>query len=452
MEITRDNIDALNAKLTVKVVEGDYKPAVDAALKDYRKNMTLPGFRPGNVPMTVVKKRVGKAVLAEEINKLLSESLHNYITENKLEVLGQPMPVESDVEEGDWDNPTEFTFNYEMGLAPEIEVKLDKVKETYYSIKVDDKMVDEEVKNLARRFGSLSEPEKSEDSDMLMGTFIQLTPEGEILEGGIMNDGTVSIEFVEDKKTKKALVGLEKGAEVDLDAAKVSRDQEDLSRMLGISAEEVAALPKGDFRFRVNEIRRLAPSEINQELFDKAFGEGNVEDEAGFRARIAENIENALKRDQDWYFKNQLSENLIEHFNPELPDAFLKRWIKATNEKPLTDEQLDTEYPGYAKSVKWQLIEERIARANDVKVEYPEMLDHVKANLAGQYAQYGLPLDEETLEKYAANALSNKEEVQRIFELIREEKVIASAKELIKLKEKSVSIDEFKKLVNPDAE
>lgn len=452
MEITRDNIDALNTKLTVKVVEGDYKPAVDAALKDYRKNMTLPGFRPGNVPMTVVKKRVGKAVLAEEINKLLSESLHNYITENKLEVLGQPMPVESDVEEGDWDNPTEFTFNYEMGLAPEIEVKLDKVKETYYSIKVDDEMVDEEVNNLARRFGSLSEPEKSEASDMLMGTFIQLTPEGEILEGGIMNDGTVSIEFVDDKKTKKALVGLEKGTEVDLDAAKVSRDQEDLSRMLGISAAEVAALPKGDFRFRVNEIRRLAPSEINQELFDKAFGEGNVEDEAGFRARIAENIENALKRDQDWHFKNQLSENLIKHFNPELPDAFLKRWIKATNEKPLTDEQLDTEYPGYAKSVKWQLIEERIARANDVKVEYPEMLDHVKGNLAGQYAQYGLPLDEETLEKYAANALSNKEEVQRIFELIREEKVIASAKELIKLKEKSVSIDEFKKLVNPDAE
>ncbi len=452
MEITRDNIDALNAKLTVKVVEGDYKPAVNAALKDYRKNMTLPGFRPGNVPMTVVKKRVGKAVLAEEINKLLSESLHNYITENKLEVLGQPMPVESDVEEGDWDNPTEFTFNYEMGLAPEIEVKLDKVKETYYSIKVDDKMVDEEVNNLARRFGSLSEPEKSEDSDMLMGTFIQLTPEGEILEGGILNDGTVSIEFVEDKKTKKALVGLEKGAEVDLDPNKVSRDHEDLGRMLGISHDEVHDLSEGNFRFRVNEIRRLAPSEINQELFDKAFGEGNVEDEAGFRARIAENIENALKRDQDWYFKNQLSENLIEHFNPELPDAFLKRWIKATNEKPLTDEQLDTEYPGYAKSVKWQLIEERIARANDVKVEYPEMLDHVKANLAGQYAQYGLPLDEETLEKYAANALSNKEEVQRIFELIREEKVIASAKELIKLKEKSVSIDEFKKLVNPDAE
>ena len=193
-----------------------------------------------------------------------------------------------------------------MGLAPEIEVKLDKVKETYYSIKVDDKMVDEEVNNLARRFGSLSEPEKSEDSDMLMGTFIQLTPEGEILEGGILNDGTVSIEFVDDKKTQKALVGLETGAEVDLDAAKVSRDQEDLSRMLGISAEEVAALPKGDFRFRVNEIRRLAPSEINQELFDKAFGEGNVEDEAGFRARIAENIENALKRDQDWHFKNQL--------------------------------------------------------------------------------------------------------------------------------------------------
>lgn len=452
MEITRDNIDALNAKLTVKVVEGDYKPAVDAALKDYRKNMTLPGFRPGNVPMTVVKKRVGKAVLAEEINKLLSESLHNYITENKLEVLGQPMPVESDVEEGDWDNPTEFTFNYEMGLAPEIEVKLDKVKETYYSIKVDDKMVDEEVNNLARRFGSLSEPEKSEASDMLMGTFIQLTPEGEILEGGIMNDGTVSIEFVDDKKTQKALVGLEKGAEVDLDPNKVSRDHEDLGRMLGISHDEVHDLPEGNFRFRVNEIRRLAPSEINQELFDKAFGEGNVEDEAGFRARIAENIENALKRDQDWYFKNQLSENLIEHFNPELPDAFLKRWIKATNEKPLTDEQLDTEYPGYAKSVKWQLIEERIARANDVKVEYPEMLDHVKANLAGQYAQYGLPLDEETLEKYAANALSNKEEVQRIFELIREEKVIASAKDQIKLKEKSVSIDEFKKLVNPDAE
>lgn len=449
MNIVRENIDALNAKLTVKLEASDYKPAYDKALRDYRKNMDMPGFRPGNVPMAVVKKRVGRSVLAEEINKVLSESLHTYITDENLDVLGQPMPVESDVEEGDWDDPKDFTFEYEMGLAPEIDITLDKVKQTYYTIEVSDDMIDGEVDQLKRRYGKMSEPETSEAQDMIMGTFIQLDDKDEVVEGGIMNDGTISLEFVEHKATAKKLVGLTKGDEVVVDPNKVSRDHDDLGRMLGIDHEGVHNLPKGNFKFRVNDVRRIETCEVNSELFDKVFGEGNVSDEAAFRERIGEGISNGLKRDQDWFFKNELSEAMIEKFDPALPDTFLKRWIQATNEKPLSDEQLDKEYPNYAKSVKWQLIEERIARANEIKVEYPDMMEHVQENIKSQYAQYGLPLDDETLQQYAANAMSNKEEVQKIFETLREEKVIDVAKGQIKLKEKTVSLDEFKKMVNP---
>lgn len=447
MNIQKEQLDALNARLTVTLEADDYTPAYTKALKDYRKQMQLPGFRPGQVPMSVVKKRVGRAVLAEEINKVLSNSLHEYITEEKLEVLGQPMPVESSQDEGDWDNPDTFVFEYEMGLAPEIEIKLDKIKQTYYTIKVSDQMVDDEIQNLTRRFGAMSQPDESGDADMLMGTFIQLNAEGEIREGGIMHDSTISIEFIEDEGTRAALIGLKKDDTVDVDPHQVSRGQEDLGRMLGIEQDAIGQLDDSLFRFRVNEIRRLTPSEVDEALFDKVFGEGEVADEAAFRERISAQIGDSLKSDQDWLFKQQVSEAMIDKFDPQLPNAFLKRWIKATNEKPLEDDQLETEYPGYAKSVKWQLIEERIARQFEVKVEYPEILDYVKGNLASQYAQYGLPLDDETLEKYAANALSNQDEVRKIFAMLRENKVIEVAREEIKLKEKAVSLDDFKKLV-----
>lgn len=446
MNIVQENVDELNAVLKINLSPEDYKEKYDAALKSYKKQMSVPGFRPGHVPMGLVKKQYGKSLLAEQINSVLSESIQKHITENKLNVLGNPLPKETEAAEGDWDNPGDFNFEYEMGLAPDIVVDLDKKKSNYYVIKVDDKLIDKQADDMAKRFGKLSEPEKSGDSDLLMGTFVELDEDGNIAEGGIMNDATVSIEFVDDKKTKKSLVGKKKGDLVVVDPNKVSRGHDDLEKMLGITHEQVHNL-KGNFNFTINEIKRLEATEINQDLFDKVFGPGIVKSEEEFRTKISADLSQNFVRDQDWMFQRELTEELLKKLNPALPDTFMKKWISASNENDLSAEQLEAEYPQYAKGLQWQLIENQIIRDNDIKVSYEDVLNYAKQNIAQQYAQYGMPMEEEDLNKYAANALSNREEYGKISENLYREEVLKVCKDKVKTKEKEVSYDDFVKMV-----
>ncbi|NNE56278.1 MAG: trigger factor, partial [Flavobacteriales bacterium] len=385
--ITEEKVGKLNAKLKIKVSPADYEKEYNEALKNARKRANIPGFRPGHVPLSLVKKQYGPSLLAEELNKLLNETIYKHINDNELRILGNPLPVDSE-DTGDFTNPSEFEFEYELGLAPDIDLKLEKLKATYHIIKVDDKLIDQQVEDYARRYGSLSEPEASGEKDLLMGTFVQLNDSGEILEGGIMNDGTIAIEFIDDKKTKKALVGLKKGETVVVDPHKVSRDHDDLGRMLGISHDEVHDL-KGDFQFKINEIKQLTAAPVDQALFDKVFGKDEVADLDGFRSKIADRLQMEFKKDQDWLFKREVSSELIAKVDPELPDEFLKRWIQASNENEVSAEQVEQDYPQYSKGLKWQLIEGKIFSDNELKVENEEVLDFAKANIANQYAQYG---------------------------------------------------------------
>ena len=251
MDIVQEQVDALNAVLKIKLSPEDYKPKYEEALKTARKQVSIPGFRPGNVPMSVVKKQYGKSMLADEINKVLQDAIQKHIQDNELQVLGNPLPIGNEEQEGDWDNPTDFNFEYELGIAPDIDLKLDKKKATYFTINVDNKLIDQQIEDLGKRYGTLSEPAVAGDSDLLMGTFVQLDSSGEILEGGIMNDGTMSLEFIEDKKTKKSLAGCKKGDVIVVDPHKVSKGHDDLGKMLGISHEEVHHL-EGNFNFKVN--------------------------------------------------------------------------------------------------------------------------------------------------------------------------------------------------------
>jgi trigger factor len=448
MDIQQEKVDELNAVLKIKLAPEDYKPQVDKALKQYKKQVNMPGFRPGMVPMSVVKKQYGKSVLAEEINKVLSETIQKHIEEKELNILGNPLPKETDQVEGDWDDPQEFKFEYDLALAPDFEIKLSaKDKFTYHKIKIDKKLIDQQVKDLAKRYGKMSEPKESGETDMLMGQFVELDEKDEIKEGGIMQDATISVEFVEDKATKKKLTGLKVGDEVVVDPHKVSKGHDDLAKMLEISHEQVHDI-KTNFRFKVNEIKRLEPAEVNQELFDKIYGEGEIKSVDEFRKKVAEDLEKTFETDQKRLLQRDITKKLIDKINPTLPDEFLKRWIKMANEKPLTEEQIEEDYPNYSRSLKWQLIENKFIKDNDLKVEPEEAVNHVKKMMAEQYAQYGLPADEEQLNMVAQQALSNKEESQRIFENLYEEKVIETIKEKVKVDEKEVSMDKFIEMAN----
>ena len=446
MTVSQTSLDNLRIELAVTLTPEDYTPRVDRNLKRHQKNAQMPGFRKGKVPMQLIKRQYGQSVLAEELNQMLSEQLQAHIQENKLNVLGNPIPSEDKEDSGDWNNPETFTFHYELGLAPALDLNFGKkAKFTRHKVIVDKTAIDNQVKDLQRRHGKMTDPDKSEENDMLVGSFVQLDANGSVLEGGITSDSTISVEFVEDKKTKKALIGLEPGSEVTVDPNKVSRGQDDLGRMLGIAHEQVHDLT-GDFKFTVKEVKRLEPHEVNQALFDKVYGEGVVTDNKAFRERVSQDLDGHFDRDAEWVFRRRFVVDLIDHIKMELPDAFLKRWIMLTNENPLTPEQVEEEYPGYAESLRWQILQQTVAEAIDLKVTAEELEGEAKRMVGAQYAQYGMPMDEETLTNVAKNVLNDEKERRRIADVLVERKVVDDLKTRVTISEKQVSFDAFGKL------
>jgi len=446
MQIAKEKIDDLNIVLNIEIAPEDYTEKYNASLKSYGKKVSIPGFRPGKVPSAIVKKKYGKALLAEELNKVINDTLNKYIEDEKLNILGSPLPNESDVENGDWDKPENFNFKYDIGLAPDVEIKLDKkLKQDYLIINVDKKMVDEHIADMQNRKGKLSTVEVAGEKDMMMGTFVQLDEKDEILDGGIMNDSTISLEFIEDKATKKILTGAKVGDHVVLDPRKVSRGDDDLAKMLGIAKEETATI-SGKFRFNIKEIKTLTPAELNEEFFNSISNEGEIKTVEELKKKVIEDTVKQFANESDRLFINAISKNLIDKANLSLPDEFLKRWIKASNEKPITDEQIAQEYDSYARSLKWQMIETKLAQMAGIKIESEDLIAMAKSFIVSQYAQYGLPApQEDNLEAHAKQVLSNQEESRRIYDMILENKLIVYLKENIKLDEKKVSYEDFVK-------
>lgn len=443
MNIEKNNVDTLSAELIINLQKEDYSPRVEKALKEYRKRAQLPGFRPGHVPMTVIQKRFGKSILAEEINTVLQDAIHKYIQENKIEILGSPMPKKDDGEVGNWEDPNEFRFTYELALAPEITVTLDKNQHfVYHKVNVDDTIIDRHAKDLARRYGKMSDPEVSGDEDLLMAELNEVDQNGEIVAGGIFNKTTVSIEYVPDADTKKQLIGLKIGDSVIVDAMNLNSNHEDLAKMLGITHHQVHHL-HNKFKLTVTEIKHLEPHEFNQELFDKIYPAGEVTSIEAMKERVKAELEQMFSRDADWLFKREFAVEITNRINPTLPDAFLKRWIIMTNEKPVTPEQVEYEYPVYAGQLRWQLIENAILKQYELKVTPEEALEHVKSVLRDRYAQYGLPISDEELTEMAKKPLTNREELKNIYDFLYEEKMIQLVKERCNLEEKMLSFEEF---------
>ncbi|MBX2974160.1 MAG: trigger factor [Flavobacteriales bacterium] len=444
MNIERQETGTLTATLNVKLTPEDYTPGVEKALKEQRKTAVLPGFRPGQVPMSIIRKRVGKAVLVSEVERLIDANLREYLQNNAIRVLGQPLPTPGNTDGNNWDEPGELSFAYELGLAPTIEFELsEKLGVEYPVVDVNDELVQREISDMQRRFGTVEDAEVSADKDMLLGDMIELNVDGSIKEGGIMNRTSMSLEFIEDEASKAALTGRKIGDEVVLDPHKVSKDHDDLARMLGVGHDRVHHL-EGNFLFRIAEIKRMAPVAVDQDLFDRVYGKDAVSDEAGFRAKVKEGLENMFRRDSDRIFKRLVMKKLAETSNFELPDSFLKRWIKETSQNPVTPEQIEESYGEYATGLKRQLLEERVIEKYGLEAKGEELDAFAKRYVSDQFAQYGMPAPEgDQLQQMAARLLGDREQIGRIRNTIVEQKLNQHFKALLSPKENKVSFDTF---------
>jgi trigger factor len=442
MDITKQQIDDLNAVVKVRVKPEDYESKVEKTLREHARKVSMPGFRPGKVPFGMVKKMYGKSVMVEEINKLLSDSLFNYLNEEKLEILGNPIPSSGD--SIDWDNDKEFEFSYEIGLAPKFDIKLNKdIKFDFHIVQPDEDLLNKQIDDTRRRYGKMSTPEVAEASDILYGEFAELNEEGEVKEGGIFKSSTIVIERLKDEDTKSLLTGMKLNDTVDLNSKGLSDNPTDLAAMLGIDKEQAESLDVR-IRFTLKSISRIEPAELNQEFFDKVYGEGNVTTEEEFRKRVEEDIKNMFKGDIDNRLYNDISTYLIDNANITLPDEFLKRWMQTASERPVTIEQIDADYPNYTRALKWQLIENKLIKENDVKVTEEEVVDYTKSMIREQFGRYGqMNIGEEDLNSYAQRMLKNKEEVKKVYDRLYDQKLIELFKNTFTLNEKRVSIDEF---------
>lgn len=448
MNISQEKIDKLNAVVTINIKPEDYQPRVDKAIKDHAKKAKIPGFRPGMVPPAHIKKMYGKSILVDEVNNLLSDTLNNYINEQQLEVLGQPLPKLDDNKEYNWDFADDFEFNYEVGLAPEFTIDFSsKDKVTGYVIKADKGTLEDRIKNIRKSYGKMTNPDVSADGDVLYAELVQLSPDGSVFDGGITNTTSVRLDQVQDEKIKKSLIGLKKGDEVVLDIQKAYKS--DATRIAAILKveEDIATDLKSKFRLTVKNVNRLEESDLNQEFFDKLFGEGTVTTEGEFRAKITEEIEAMFAQDSDRKLQNDLYNLSIEKAKFDLPDEFLKRWLKATNEK-LTEEELTGGYNDFAQNLKWTLLENKIIKDNKIEIKYEEVFAAAKQRLDAQFRMYSpQPIAEEQLAQYTVQFLQNREEANKIFEEVKAVKVLEHLKSIVTLEKKEVSDKEFKELL-----
>lgn len=443
MNIEREETGNLTATLKLKLDPQDYTPAVEKTLKEQRKTASWPGFRPGQVPMSIIKKRIGQSVLVNEVERLIDENLRKFIEENKMRVLGQPMP-KNDGMENDWDSPGEFNFQFEVGMAPDIEVDMsDKLGVEFPVVDVDDALIDKEVADMCRRFGALSDEEKVGEKDMVIGDLIELDETGEIKAGGLMNRTTITMEDLEDDATRQALLGKAAGDGINVDPHKVSKDHGDLAKMLGVDHEAVHEL-QGDMLFRIAEIKHMQPMEVGQALFDRVYGEGAVADEAEFRAKVKEGMEGMFKNDSERVYKRLVVKALMEKADVELPDEFLKRWIAANSEKPVTPEDLEEGYRDYAEGLKKQLLENRILEKYGLEAKGEELNEFAKRYVQDQFAQYGVPPPEgDKLQEMAGRMLGDQKQVQQIRDTIVERKLMAHFQAMLSPKEKKIALDDF---------
>jgi len=447
MNIVKKDIDQNNATLTLSIVKSDYAEKVEKTLRDYRKKANIPGFRPGMVPVGLIKKMYGKAIVAEDINKIISEELYAYIHEHKINMLGEPLPNETEQQPIDFDNSEDFEFIFDLGIAPEFEVELskkDKVKA--YSIAVNDEMINNQIVSYASRYGKYVQEETVAEKDMVKGEVLELI-DGKINENGHkISDAVLTPSYIKDEALKVKFIGAAKGDVIVFNPQTAFENEAEISSLLKISKDQAKDITS-DFQIKIEGITRYYDAEINQELFNKVYGEGVITTEEEFRTKIKEGILETLSSDSDYKFGQDAREMLIAKFDHlTFPDTFLKRWLLATNDN-LTKETLEEDFPKMIADLKWQLIKDKLAKANDVKVEIEDVNAYARKIASTQFAQYGIVgMDDDILDNYAKEVLKKEETVKGIVERVAENKVFEIVKNSVKLDTKEVTIEEFNKM------
>jgi len=448
MNIKQSKTKDLMAVISVEVSVNDYSEKVEKALQGYRKTAEIPGFRKGKVPMGIINKKYRTSIVVDEVNKLLQDELYKYITSEKIRVLGSPMPL--DTNEVDWEKTEDFIFKYEIGLAPDFEVKItSKDKLNYYKIKADSKLVDGYCNDIAKKYGKMSNPEVSVDGDLIFCTIEQLDQNGGVLSNGIKHEATVSMDFISGTKIKNKFIGLKANSFLTVNVLKAFTNHTDLAAMLNVEQAALHSLVSEEFKFTVKNINRLEPASLDIDLFDKVYGAGSVKTVKEFKSKVKNEAENQFISESDRMLKNDVVTYFIDKLKLKMPDEFLKRWLLKTSEQPITIEVLDKEYDMYAKSLQWQLIENKVMEIFNVKVTQDDVLAHAKKLISIQMKQYGQPEgDDKQLSDIANNILKNEEERKKIYDQIFDERTLKVYKENFKLTEKSISYDQFVKLAS----
>ncbi len=449
MNISRENTDELNAVIKLLIEKTDYEKEVAGKLKEYRQQSSIPGFRPGKAPAGLIKKRFGTAILVEEVNKLISQKLSQYLVEEKLNLLGEPLPNEEQQKNISWENDESFEFTFDIALAPEVTVSLDKrSKYKYYNIAVSDEMIDTQVESAVSQLGQNIPVDVAKDNSTVRGNFVQLDADGNEVEDGIRPENiVVAIDLMKDIEIKNSFVGCKKDDIIIFDPVKAFENRTEVSSMLNISKEEAEEL-NSEFRFTVNEILQWEKAEVNEEFFKKLYGEDTeVKTNEDFRKRISEEIAGNLTFSSDHKFALDARDTLVEKTGVKLPEAFLKRWLIAFN-KELTVEQIEKEFDFFIKDLQWQLIKDDIAKDNELKVSEEETVEFAKQMARAQYNQYGIyDIPDEQLDSFAKVILEKPEEQERIYKKLYEDKVIAVVKENVTLQKKEISQKEFDEMM-----
>lgn len=438
MNITKENVDALNAVVKVDIVTEDYQEKVTEVLNDYRKKANIPGFRKGHVPMGMVKKQYGKSVMIDEVNKLLQDSLNKFITEEKLDILGNPLPrIQEDF---NWDTDT-FSFEFELGLAPEFEVNLNpKKKITQYNVVATDDLIDEEVKNIQARYGKMSSLEEATEHSNVTGTFVNEEKE-------INKKSTFLVNDLKGKKNEKKLIGAKVGDVIELDTKKLFEDDHKLQHVLGVSHDDAHDLDV-KVTLTIEDITKTEPADLDQDLFDKLFPDGSVKTATELREKIKEDAEKQFQQQADQQLLNAVQEYLIENTKFDLPAEFLQKWLQTAGEKELTKEEASEEYAKSEKGLRYQLIEGKIMKDNDIKIDYAELVEYAKGFIRTQMAQFGnMNPEEKELNDIAGRILQNQEEAQKLQSQLISQKLMTFFKENMSFKTKEVSYEDFIKEV-----
>lgn len=447
MNIVKENVDNLNAVIKVSVEKADYEGNVDSKLKEHRRNAQVKGFRQGNAPMGMIKNMYYVPIKAEEVNKVVSESLYNFIQTEELRILGEPMAKANEEMTFDFEKDENFDFVFEIGLSPEINVEVsEKDKYPYYKIKVGKKEFDDYKESVAKRYGEFVTIDAAGDDELIKCTLVKVNKDGEEVEDGIRTeDVSMSLDMMKDDDQKLLFKARKKGEEVIFDVKKAYPDDTEIASLLRIDKDEVALID-GAFKCIINEIQKFEVATINKELFDKIYGEDVVKTEEEFDEKLKEEMSTQYERDSEYRFSVDVRETILKKAKVELPVEFLKRWLVETNEN-LTPEQIEEDFANYEDDFRWQLIKDHLIKQQEISVNEEEIMESARESARNQYYQYGImDIPEEYLDNYAKELLSKKEEARKIADRKLEEKLVNFIKNTVKIDDKEITVDKFKKL------